>query len=200
MQPEMEVGGTLAMGLFLLMVGGGLIWLVGHVWLLIRAFQEGPGWGLAVLLLPGLADLFFSIDHWLIAKKPFWLSVAGAVFMLIPYGASAMLGGRLHRAEAPPLAAPVKAEAVANSPLEKEAGIPATDREKVADILQSAGIDPDNPRTFEKRTIKQMTEALGAPSATLKVGGEINYIFYNCFEVVSTDGGKTVSAVHYMGK
>ena len=200
MPAEIGVGGILALGLFLLMVIGGLIWLVGHVWLLIRAFQEGLGWGLAVLLMPGLADLFFSVDHWLIAKKPFWLSVAGAVLMLIPYGASAMFSGRLHRAEAPPLPAPVKAEAVVNSPLEKEAGIPATDREKVADILQTVGIDPENPRTFEKRTITQMTAALGAPSATLKAGSEINYIFYNCFEVVSTDGGKTVSAVHYMGK
>jgi len=82
----------------------------------------------------------------------------------------------------------------------EEAGIPLSDREKVADLLQDAGIDPAVPRTFVGKSLEAMQEVLGKPSATLRAQDKVVYIFYNCFEVESIDGGKSVSRVHYMGE
>jgi hypothetical protein len=198
MQSDMEVGGYLILGLFLLSVSGGLLWLIGHIWLLIQAFKESVGWGIALLVLPPLSDLLYSLDHWALAKKPFLLSVAGVLLLAASFSFP-FLFPLVMKEHAPPPAEPEAVQAGPTRSLEQEAGIPSTDRERVADMLHLAGIDPENHQTFTGRTIADMTEALGPPSATMKVGKEVTYIFYNCFEVVSKDGGKTVSAAHYMG-
>ena len=57
----------------LVALAGVLIILVGQLWLLVRAFQEGILWGLGCLIFP-LITLAFLILHWGRAKQPFcWL-------------------------------------------------------------------------------------------------------------------------------
>jgi hypothetical protein len=61
------------LGLILL---GVLVSAAAGVWLVIRAFGVGVGWGLACLFLP-LASLVFICVHWDEAAKPFLISLAG---------------------------------------------------------------------------------------------------------------------------
>jgi hypothetical protein len=70
---------TLAM---ILAVIGYIISLVGGIWLLVVAFQEGIGWGLACLLLP-FVSIVFVILHWEDAKSPFLTSLAGGVALIL---------------------------------------------------------------------------------------------------------------------
>lgn len=197
-------GVLLPLLLFLLSAAGFVAYLIGHVWLLVQAFQESVGWGISLLLMPVLADVLFAIDHWVVAKRPFILGMIGLGLIGLSYGGKSLLAGYIEGHE--PAAVSPAAVATNAPPSGLEANVatnavvPVTDRERVAGMLQEAGIDVANPRTFQGRTIKDMTAALGPPNATMKVGGETTFIFHNCFEVVSSDGGRTVASVHYMGK
>ncbi|MFO7535038.1 MAG: hypothetical protein R6X19_05050 [Kiritimatiellia bacterium] len=171
--------------------------LAANIWLIVRAFCVGVCWGLVVFFLQPIASLVFVIVHWKVAKNPFWVGLAGLAAVLVALGL-AMGGGAdiLKQAGAPGwLMQPAPA-----GEIQEEAAFPETERDRVADLLVDAGIDPANPATFKGRMIEQMIETLGKPSATMKAGREVIYIFYNCFQVVSEDGGKTVTTAHYMGK
>lgn len=50
--------------------------VVGQLWLVVRAFQHGLGWGLACLFVP-FAALAFIVLHWDEAANPFFTSLAG---------------------------------------------------------------------------------------------------------------------------
>jgi len=68
------------MGTFLLVVG--LIGsVVGGIWLLITAFQESVGWGLACMFLP-VVSLIFVFVHWQEAKRPFLVGLAGNLILI----------------------------------------------------------------------------------------------------------------------
>jgi hypothetical protein len=54
----------------------------GFIWLLVKAFQESVGWGVACLLLP-FVSIFFVFMHWPEAKRPFMVSMAGLGLQLI---------------------------------------------------------------------------------------------------------------------
>ena len=178
---------------------GGLISLGGTVWLVVRAFQTSVGWGLAVFFLP-FANIVFAVKHWSFAKKPFLLSLAGVAVVIVALVVGVSAGVGHLRASGGADVRKARVQTVERTEAVRESGTVKSDREKVADMLAGVGIDPGNPRTFKGRTIEEMTVALGAPSANMKAGGKILYIFYNCFEVESEDGGKTVSGVHYMGQ
>lgn len=55
--------------------------VVGGLWLLITAFQESVGWGVACLLLP-IVSLIFVFLHWEDAKKPFLIGLAGNLLLI----------------------------------------------------------------------------------------------------------------------
>ncbi|WP_163833352.1 hypothetical protein [Spartinivicinus ruber] len=62
---------------------GGLLCLVGWIWLIIIAFQNNKiVWGILILLftLPGY---LFGILNWNLAKTPFILLVVGTVLIII---------------------------------------------------------------------------------------------------------------------
>ncbi len=60
---------------------GGVIALVGYIWLVVVAFRVGgAGWGIGSLLI-GIIGLIFAITHWEAAKRPFLVEVAGAVLI-----------------------------------------------------------------------------------------------------------------------
>ena len=65
-----------------LLILGGILSFVGGIWLLIAAFQTSVWWGLGSLLLP-FVSLIFVIMHWQVAKKPFLISLVGAVLLLV---------------------------------------------------------------------------------------------------------------------
>lgn len=78
-------------GLILLFVGL-VISLVGGIMLLIKAFQTSVLWGLGSIFVP-FVSLIFVITHWDIAKRPFLISLVGAVILII---GSALAGTGLH--------------------------------------------------------------------------------------------------------
>lgn len=78
----METIGTI------LMVLGLIVGSVGGIWLLIEAFKTSVWWGLGCLLIQ-FVSLIFIIMHFDVAKKPFFISLAGTAIailgmMLIP--------------------------------------------------------------------------------------------------------------------
>ena len=62
---------------FATLVGLALI-LVSWVWLVIVAWRQRPGWGLAILLFPP-AGLLFAIGHLETARGPFILGLVGLI-------------------------------------------------------------------------------------------------------------------------
>ena len=71
--------GTLGLVLF---VVGLIISLVGGIWLLVEAFKTSILWGLGSLFVP-FVSIVFAIKYWGRAGRPFLISLAGAVLMII---------------------------------------------------------------------------------------------------------------------
>jgi len=69
---------------------GGLVALVGGIWLLVLAFKESLVWGLVCFFCP-IVSLYFAITRWEKAKKPFLIEVGGIVAAAI--GNGLMLAG-----------------------------------------------------------------------------------------------------------
>ena len=61
---------------------GYIIMLVGSIWVLVIAFQESVLWGVCALLIP-FEILVFVVMNWEKAGKPFLISLAGIVPMVI---------------------------------------------------------------------------------------------------------------------
>ncbi len=59
-----------------------LVSIAAGVWLLVLAFRENVGWGLACLFIP-FAALAFVLKFWDEAKKPFLYSLAGSGLAII---------------------------------------------------------------------------------------------------------------------
>ena len=61
---------------------GFVFWIVGQLWLAIRAFQCSKFWGLALLFIP-IAGLAFVIGRWRFARNPFLVNATGMLLMLV---------------------------------------------------------------------------------------------------------------------
>src|SRR5690349_13843694 len=66
----------------LLMTVGGIAAFVGSIWLLVLAFQESIGWGLASLFIPFVL-LIFAIMFWNKSAKPFGVWLGGAIILVL---------------------------------------------------------------------------------------------------------------------
>ena len=73
----------------ILNVVGLIVGLGGGIWLLVVAFQENVGWGLACMLIP-CAALYFVFTHWDEAKMPFLIQLGGGALIGI---SSVLIGG-----------------------------------------------------------------------------------------------------------
>ncbi len=65
-----------------LLVLGGIVALIGLIWLLVAAFQESVLWGLGSLLVPFVA-LIFVIMHWDKGGKPFLVNLGGVALVVV---------------------------------------------------------------------------------------------------------------------
>ncbi len=61
---------------------GVIISLIFGIQLIILAFKESTGWGLAYLFLP-FASLVFIVKFWEVCKKPFLWSLVAVVIMVV---------------------------------------------------------------------------------------------------------------------
>ena len=67
---------------------GGIAGLAAGIWLIVLAFRESVGWGVACLLIP-FAGLVFAVKYWEDAKVPFVISLASiGLFMVGTLGYS----------------------------------------------------------------------------------------------------------------
>jgi len=60
-----------------LVVAGLVVAAIGHLWIMVLAFQEGMGWGLAILFLSPFSDLAFCCIHSDHTMKPFGILLLG---------------------------------------------------------------------------------------------------------------------------
>ena len=72
----------------ILTVLGFIVMAVGGIWILIEAFKENVLWGIGCILFNPVS-LIFVIMHWDVAKKPFFINLAGIAIMIL----GAILGG-----------------------------------------------------------------------------------------------------------
>lgn len=56
--------------------------VIAGLWLLVRAFEKGVAWGIAVLF-PGFA-LIFAVKHWQAARGPLAVGVIAIALVLVP--------------------------------------------------------------------------------------------------------------------
>lgn len=61
---------------------GGLLGLVGHIWIVVLGFQKSPWWGIGCLIVP-CVNIVFAIQNWAEAKTPFLIYVGGIVVQII---------------------------------------------------------------------------------------------------------------------
>jgi hypothetical protein len=66
-----------AIGMILSLVGG-VVGLVGFIWLVVVAFKESILWGIGCLLVP-CVGIVFAIMNWEKAKKPFLIGLGGSL-------------------------------------------------------------------------------------------------------------------------
>ena len=55
--------------------------LAGGIWLIIVAFQENVGWGIACVFVPFLS-VVFAITHWTKSKVPFAIHWGGLAVLV----------------------------------------------------------------------------------------------------------------------
>lgn len=65
----------------LIYLAGMILCAIGGLWGIIRGFQEGVLWGIAIILC-GIAWIAFLIVHWQRAKDPFFLQLLGIAAIL----------------------------------------------------------------------------------------------------------------------
>ena len=58
---------------------GGVLFLVAWIWLMVIAFPDHIGWGVLVLLVPGLGGLIYGLVKWPATKVPLILLVVSMV-------------------------------------------------------------------------------------------------------------------------
>lgn len=73
----------MSMILLLVLIVGVVLSFVAGLWFLVVSFRQSIVWGLACLFVP-FASIVFLIMHWQEAKKPFLLSLLGAVLLIYP--------------------------------------------------------------------------------------------------------------------
>ena len=61
---------------------GFVFWIVGQIWMAIRAFQCSWMWGIAILFIP-MAGAAFLFGRWRYARTPFLVNVSGLLLVLI---------------------------------------------------------------------------------------------------------------------
>jgi hypothetical protein len=61
---------------------GLILCFVGGIWILVNAFKTSILWGLGALFIP-FVSLIFAIMHWDQNKKPFLISIAGIVVVVV---------------------------------------------------------------------------------------------------------------------
>ena len=61
---------------------GIVLTFVGGIWIVVIAFKEHIGWGLAVFFIP-FVILYYAITRWATCKTPFLIFLAGFVIMIV---------------------------------------------------------------------------------------------------------------------
>ena len=68
---------------------GGIMAVVGGIWLIVLAFRKSVLWGLLCLFISP-ASIVFAIQNWAISQRPFLIEIAGVVVLFIGMALSGM--------------------------------------------------------------------------------------------------------------
>jgi len=170
------------------LVGIVMAWLllfVGHVMLLVAAFREGPGWGLAVLFVGPIAVMIFTFSHWEEAKRGFLVQLAGVVLIGLSFGAGIGAG-------------------VESATRWKDELRPGSVESRVTALIETG--ERSEPKARGRSEVasgeaervlgwplNRVKDELGAPLGTMKTGGK-TVLCYEGVDIVSTNG-ETATAV-----
>ncbi len=65
---------------------GGILILVGWIWLIVMGFKTHVVWGLVVLLIPALGGIVYGAVHWPGTMTPLIILIIGLVIGGAPLG------------------------------------------------------------------------------------------------------------------
>lgn len=91
--PEKPLKPTIPSSVVYLVVAGLFLVAIGHLWIMVLAFQEGMGWGLAILFLSPFSDFAFCCLHSDHTMKPFGILIVGLLMTwgpMVVYGVNLM--------------------------------------------------------------------------------------------------------------
>jgi hypothetical protein len=71
--------GTITTGICII---GMLVGVVGEIMLLVAAFKQSVWWGLGCIFIPFVVFIFIAL-YWQVAKKPFFIELAGAALSIL---------------------------------------------------------------------------------------------------------------------
>ena len=184
----------------LLLCLGALCVVIGAILLIVAAFRESVGWGLAVIFIP-FASLVFLFKHWDAAKVAFLFQAGGIALVGVLFSMGLLSGINLmRRAVADGLVQ--KSHYVIITPTTNfvaEAPAPAQAAETPADapaapLAEPAGEeDPKDPMRLRGRSLDDVVKIMGPPRGRMLADQRV-CLLYPGFSFFSDDG-RTISSV-----
>jgi hypothetical protein len=71
-----------------LLIGGGVLSLLGSLWIIVLGWQRSIWWGVLCLIFP-IAQLIYVATHWKESKEAFLMLAGGFVLMILATVAAA---------------------------------------------------------------------------------------------------------------
>ncbi len=152
---------------------GSLMSFIAAILLLVAGFKVHLGWGLAMLMIPGLPQLAFLVTHWPQARRAFMLSMVGFLFT----AGGLALSYRWFSPETLWAMIVTHGDVVIHSddgtPWDSDTFEASADS---ADLpILSAPVERTEPEHFLGRPLIEVEERFGAPRMRLRTGDRIIY-------------------------
>ena len=168
------------------MVRRWLLMFIGSIMVLVAAFREGVGWGVAVLFLSPIAPLLFVIMHWEEGRKGFFCQMVGIVLCGVAFGAVLATGLESTMADFE--------KAKRWAPIERVGLGADSGNASEAEPARKPGPTIEDKDRIVGRPLNEIKDELGPPLGTMKTGGR-TILCYDGMDIVSADGETATSVV-----
>lgn len=68
----------------LLYIAAIILCLIGWIWMIVKGFEDNPGWGVGAIIIP-LIGFVYGCINWAKCKTPMIIWIIGMVLVLIAY-------------------------------------------------------------------------------------------------------------------
>lgn len=186
-----------------LMCVGALIGLIASIMIIVAGFKEHWGWGLSMLLFPGIPQIMFLFLHWPEAKMSVFVSAGGALVMLSGAGALyPLMSDPDQMLQTFERYFDVSFDEATGEPSLVFKPLPATanalsDNTPQKDATEAVVAEPEpvvapEIQDMVGKNISEMLELYGAPRMRMQTGGR-SILIYSDWEVIADRQGTIIS-------